>query len=172
MSASVQNVTFPNPGDGHIPFRMDLYNRSFVSGHDDSNSLRVRYFFRQADKHVIAYAWFGPHAEGPPNFAHGGSMAAVLDEAMGATPWANYISVVAASITVHFKEMLPLGKIATVECWIEKIDGRKISTKGKITDGNNKVFALGEGLYIKVPIEKFANIPKEDIEKYKNKRFE
>ena len=160
-------IIFPEPGDGFIPFRMDVYNQSFVSGDDNSDSLRVKYYFRKSDKHVIAYAWFGPKAEGPPNYAHGGSIAAVLDEAMGATPWANYISVVAATITIHFKEMLPLGTIATVECWIEKIEGRKVWTKGNITAG--KVFAYGEGLYVMVPIEKFENIPKEDIEKYKNR---
>ena len=63
--------------------------------------------------------------------------------------------------------MLPLRTIALVECWIEKIEGRKVWTKGKITNSDNKVYSEGEGLYIIVPIEKFENIPDEDIEKYK-----
>ena len=167
MNKSTTEVIFPGATESLIPFRMDLYNRSYVSGDENSDSLRVKYYFRESDKHVIAFAWFGPKAEGPPNFAHGGSIAAVLDEAMGATPWANYVSVVAASITVHFKEMLPLGTIATVECWIEKIKGRKVWTKGIISDGNKKIFSQGEGLYIIMPIEKFDNIPEEAIKKYK-----
>ena len=168
MSKSNNKIIFPQVEEGYIPFRMDLYNQSYVSGDKNSESLRVNYYFRKSDKHVIAHAWFGPKAEGPPNHAHGGSIAAVLDETMGATPWANYISVVAATIKIHFKKMLPLGIIATVDCWIEKIEGRKVWTKGKITDGDGKVFSEGEGLYIILPIEKFENIPAEAIEKFKN----
>ena len=84
-----KKVIFPQSGEGYIPFRMDMYNHSFVSSDKKSESLQVKYYLRKSDNHVIAYAWFGPKAEGPPNYAHGGSIAAVLDEAMGAVPWAS-----------------------------------------------------------------------------------
>lgn len=61
-------------------------NRQFLQGHPD---LRLAYY-RNLEKderghHVLlGRAFFGSAGcEGPPGHAHGGSMAAVLDEAMG-----------------------------------------------------------------------------------------
>jgi hypothetical protein len=153
MSEPEIEVRFPEPEAGLTPFQWGDFSRSFVSGHPASKSLRARFYFRPSDQHVIGHAWFGPHAEGPPKHAHGGSIAAVLDEAMGATPWASRISVLGASLTVHFKEMIPLGTLATIECWIEKVEGRKVWTKGTVSDGSGKIFSLGEGLFLKVPLE-------------------
>jgi len=163
MNKLPSEITFPNPGAGFQPIRMNRFTYSFVSGDEQSESLRVKYYLRESDKHIIAYAWFGPKAEGPPEHAHGGSIAAVLDEAMGATPWANRLSVVAAKITVEFKAMLPLGMITHIECWIDQVKGRKVWTKGLVTDNNGNIFSTGEGLYIIVPIEKFSNIPPEEV---------
>jgi acyl-coenzyme A thioesterase PaaI-like protein len=50
---------------------------SFVSG--EAGALSVRYF-RTEDRSVRAKAVFGSRTQGPPGFAHGGSMAALLDE--------------------------------------------------------------------------------------------
>ena len=61
--------------------------RSFVSGEPDGDRLRVCYYRRDRDGALVGKIWFGPGAEGPPGHAHGGSMAAVLDEAMGAGAW-------------------------------------------------------------------------------------
>jgi len=153
-------VRFPEPEDGLVQFDWGDFSRSFVSGHPESKSLRARYYFRPSDQHLIAYAWFGPYAEGPPKHAHGGSIAAVLDEAMGATPWASRIIVLAASITVHFKQMIPLGTVATIECWIEKVEGRKVWTKGTVSDGKGKIFSQGEGLYLQVHLDQL-DLPEE-----------
>jgi len=57
---------------------MSVYQRSFVSGDPDGNRLRAKYFIREKDSHIIGHVWFGPGSEGPPGFAHGGSISAVL----------------------------------------------------------------------------------------------
>ncbi len=168
MKKTKNEIIFPDPGKGFTAFRMNKYSQSFVSGDENSESLRIKYYIHESDKHIVAYAWFGPKAEGPPDHAHGGSIAAILDEAMGATPWANNLSVLAANINIRFIRLLPLDTIATVECWIKKIEGRKVWTKGEVRDHNGKLFSKGEGLYILVPINKFANVPEDDYHKYKN----
>lgn len=68
------------------PFRA-ISRPFFVSGDADDDRLRVAYFRRNEDDALLATVWFGSKAEGPPHHAHGGSIAAVLDEAMGASAW-------------------------------------------------------------------------------------
>lgn len=82
---------------------------SFVSGDPFGNRIRVRYFKRERDGALVGKVWFGPGAEGPPGHAHGGSMAAVLDEALGAAAWMSGHPVVAAKLVTVFRRMLPLG---------------------------------------------------------------
>jgi hypothetical protein len=54
----------------------------FVSGDRTGARFRMRYF-RDDAGHLVARVWFGPETEGPPDHAHGGSIAAVLDEVLG-----------------------------------------------------------------------------------------
>jgi len=132
--------------------------RSFVMGDNSGNRLSVRYFVRENDNRFFAKIYFGSGTQGPPGFAHGGSIAAVLDEAMGLAAWISGKTVVSAKLTVDFREMLPLRTIATIEAWVDSIKGRKVITKSKIFDDNGKIFSKSEGLYINIPKEKFGDI--------------
>ncbi|HDR05322.1 MAG TPA: PaaI family thioesterase [Candidatus Marinimicrobia bacterium] len=169
MMKKIENtlVIFPDPELDFRPINMSRYNHSFVSGDLEPERIRIEYYLRQRDNHLIAHACFGKKAEGPPGFAHGGSQAAVLDEAMGATPWANLLSVVAAEIHIQFKKMLPLQSYVRVECRINKIQGRKVFTSGEISDGNGTIYSAGEGVYIILPIERFQNIPEAEQLKFR-----
>jgi acyl-coenzyme A thioesterase PaaI-like protein len=124
--------------------------QSFVSGDPDGHRLRVAYFRRQADGVLFARAWFGRGAEGPPGFAHGGSVAAVLDEAMGAAAWAAGHPSIAARIVVDFKTMVPLGIDASVEMTVEKVEGRKVTTRARLLDADGRVLAQSEGLFVRL----------------------
>lgn len=130
--------------------------RSFVSGDPSGQRLRVRYFRRGDDGALVGRVWFGPDAQGPPGHAHGGSMAAVLDEAMGAGAWLAGHTVVAARIGVSFRAMLPLGTIALVETWVESVDGRKVTTRGRLSGPGGDVFAESDGLFVAIALEKFG----------------
>lgn len=132
--------------------------RSFVSGDPAGQRLRVRYFRRAADGALVGRVWFGPDAQGPPGHAHGGSMAAVLDEAMGAGAWLAGHTVVAARIGVSFRVMLPLGTIALVETWVDAVDGRKVSTRGRLSTEDGTVFAESNGLFVSIALEKFGGL--------------
>ena len=124
--------------------------QSFVSGDPDGHRLRVAYFRRQADGVLFARAWFGRGAEGPPGYAHGGSVAAVLDEAMGAAAWAAGLPSIAARIEVDFRTMVPLGTDAAVETSVEKVEGRKIITRARLLDGYGRVLAESVGLFVRL----------------------
>lgn len=135
---------------GWTPFRPhDLLRISprFVSG-EEGDRLRVRYF-STPDRQLVARAWFGPGAEGPPGHAHGGSMLALLDEAMGLAAWLGEHPVLAIEVTGRMRNVLPLGTIARVDAWIEGVDGRKVRTRGLLHDGQGRTFCEGEGLFLR-----------------------
>ena len=115
----------PEPGWRPLtPFWESMGTRSFVSSDDDPDRIRVRYFAAD-DGTVWARAVFGPGAEGPPGHAHGGALAALLDEAMGMAALATGRIVVAARIEVDFRALVPLGDVVTVELVAEAGEGAK-----------------------------------------------
>ena len=121
----------------------------FVSGEPDGNRFRVRYY-RDADQHLHARIWFGPETEGPPDHAHGGSLAAVMDEALGLAAWAAGYPIVVGNLNVSFRTMLPLQKVVTVESQVVSAEGRKVMVHGRIFSGKT-VYAEGECLCITIP---------------------
>jgi len=129
---------------------------SFVSGGPTGGRLRVAYFRRAGDRRLAGRAWFGPETQGPPGHAHGGSIAAVLDEALGAAAWAAGHPVLVASLAVDFRRMVPLGTDAIFEAWIERTEGRKIHTRVRLTDGQGSVLAEGRAICVTLSEEHVA----------------
>lgn len=121
----------------------------FVSGEPEGNRFRVRYY-RDAEQQLKARIWFGPETEGPPGHAHGGSMAAVLDEVLGLAAWAAGHSIVVGNLNVSFRNLLPLQQVVTVESRVVSAEGRKVRVHGRICLGET-VYAEGDCLCITVP---------------------
>lgn len=141
------------------PFPTGPSTHSFVSGDAAATQrTRVEYLRNPDNDHLYANVWFGPQTEGPPGSVHGGAIAAVLDEAMGAVCWMNGHPVVAARITVNYRHLTPLGFAGRVESWIERIDRRKLFIKSRLSDANGKVHAEGEALFIELLPEMKARL--------------
>jgi acyl-coenzyme A thioesterase PaaI-like protein len=121
----------------------------FVSGDPDGNRFRVRYY-KDQEQHLKARIWFGPETEGPPGHAHGGSMAAVLDEVLGLSAWAAGYPIVVGNMNVSFRNLLPLQKVVTIESKIISAEGRKVMVHGRIFCGKT-TYAAGECLCITIP---------------------
>jgi acyl-coenzyme A thioesterase PaaI-like protein len=144
-TSGAPEITAPDGWEPVEPFQLEAEG-SFLTG-DEGQRLRVRYFLR-ADGRLVGRAWFGPATQGPPGFAHGGSMAAVLDEAMGAAAWLAGHTAVAAHLATNFRRMLPLGTDAYLEAWIDRVDGRKVWTRGRLLDEHEVPFADAEALFV------------------------
>ncbi len=148
--------------EGWTPIEMPFSTTggaSFIEGDPEGLRLRIRMFVREADHRLFARVWFGPQAEGPPGHAHGGSMAAVLDHAMGVGAWVAGHPVLAASITINFHRKLPLGTIAVSESWVDRVEGRKVYTAGRLYHADpDSPFATGQGLFIAQDLEKFKGL--------------
>ncbi|HXG89958.1 MAG TPA: PaaI family thioesterase [Vicinamibacterales bacterium] len=140
------------------PFPSGNATRSFVSGSEAAGRTRITYYRAPGIDHLYATIWFGPLTEGPPDTVHGGAIAAVLDEAMGAVCWMNGHQVVAARITINYLNMTPLGFSGRVESWIENVERRKLLIRCRLTDDAGGVFAEGDGLFIQLSPEMMAQI--------------
>lgn len=141
------------------PFPELSARESFVSGGPSTHRLRVAYFKRPGDPRLLGRAWFGPETQGPPGHAHGGAVSAVMDEALGAAAWGEGHPVVVARLSVDFRAMVPLGTDATFEAWVERVDGRKIHTRGRLLAADGQVLAEGQALCVllgSAHMEKFA----------------
>lgn len=124
--------------------------RSFVSDDPDGDRLRVVYY-RSGDEPVLrAKVWFGPGTEGPPGYAHGGAVAAALDEALGATAWMLGHRVVVARLAVDFRKPVTLGIDATIEASVVSIERRKVACRARLTH-TGTLLAEAEGLCIMIP---------------------
>jgi len=121
----------------------------FVSGEPLGNRYRVRYY-KDEQQRLRARIWFGPETEGPPGHAHGGSMAAVLDEVLGLAAWAAGYPIVVGNLNVSFKNLLPLEQVVTVESEVVSAEGRKIMVHGRICNGTT-TYAEAECLCITIP---------------------
>lgn len=119
----------------------------FVSGDQTGNRFRMTYF-RDPEQNLVARVWFGPVTEGPPGHAHGGSIAAVLDEVLGLAAWAAGHSVVVGNLNVSFRQLLPIQTVVQVNARIASIEGRKVMVHGEIHSLDGEVYARGEALCI------------------------
>lgn len=121
----------------------------FVSGDQTGNRFRMRYF-RDSESHLVARVWFGPVTEGPPAHAHGGSIAAVLDEVLGLAAWAAGHQVVVGNLNVSFRNLLPIKTVVQVKTHIVSVQGRKVMVHGDVRSLDGTIYATGDCLCIKI----------------------
>lgn len=117
--AALPHLTFAQP------------DRQFLAGDGTDGRICVRYFNTPAG-HLSGRIWFGPRAEGPPGHAHGGAIAAALDELMGGAAWLAGHPVMTVEMTVRYRTAVRLGQVYTLHGGVERVDGRKVYTHGRL----------------------------------------
>jgi acyl-coenzyme A thioesterase PaaI-like protein len=130
------------------PFPAHQAPCTFVSGDQDDSRLRVQYFYREADGAVVARVRFGSRTQGARGYAHGGSIAAVLDEVLGAVAWQQGHPVVSAHLSVRFAHRLRLPSLAVAEARVLRKRGRKMEIRGTIRDRRGRMIAAASGLFV------------------------
>lgn len=94
------------------------------------------------------------HHQGAPGLAHGGVIAAAVDEAMGFLLWLLATPAVTAHMEVDYRRPVPVGSRLDLEGEVERVEGRKIFARmtGRI-DGEVAVEA--RALFVKVGVDHF-----------------
>ena len=104
------------------------------------------------DRRMAGKVRFGAPYEGPPGHAHGGWIAAVLDEMLGRAQRLAGQMGMTGSLEIRYQAPSPLFKELTVEATFEKAEGRKVTVTGALKDGD-KVCATAKGIFIKVDFD-------------------
>ncbi|MGE3620784.1 MAG: PaaI family thioesterase [Acidimicrobiia bacterium] len=104
---------------------------------------------------VRGRARFGPAYEGPPDSVHGGYVAAVFDELLGTAQSLSGSPGMTARLTVDYRSPTPLEVDLRLEGRLVGVDGRKISTKGRLYAGD-VLCAEAEGLFVTVDFARLA----------------
>ena len=139
------------------PLDMGVYTHSFVSG-KQQNYIDTQYFFDKETKRFYAKVFFHKEAQGQPQIVHGGAIAAVLDETLGAASFMNGYPAVTASFNITYRIPLAIESEVIVETWVEKIDGKKVFLMGKMFDKDESIIAETNGIHIKIPKDKLDSL--------------
>lgn len=99
------------------------------------------------DDQILGHVTFGPAYEGPPGCVHGGFVAAVFDELLGAAQSLSGTQGMTAHIEVDYKSPTPLGERLEMRGWVHQREGRKIWARAEITHGE-AVCATAEALFV------------------------
>lgn len=117
-----------------------------------ANPLSPPIELRQSGDRVVGRVTFGSAYEGPPGCVHGGYVAAVFDEVLGAAQSMSGTQGMTAHLGIDYRRPTPLHRPLRVEGWLEEHEGRKIWAKGAIRfdegDADQPVLAEATALFI------------------------
>jgi acyl-coenzyme A thioesterase PaaI-like protein len=86
--------------------------------------------------------------QGPPAHAHGGSLAALLDECMSKAAWLSGHRVLLAHLEIDCRRPVPLGAACRADARVSRIDGRKVWAEGRLFLPDGTLAAESRALYI------------------------
>ncbi len=125
-------------------------HRCFVCGRENQGGLRLE-FSVDADERAIRTEFTPSRThQGYQGVAHGGVIAAVLDEAMTKLAFSLGLDAVTGRLTVRFKRPLMVGERITVTGRLIKESGRAIEAIASAVRDDGTVVAEAEGLLMRV----------------------
>jgi acyl-coenzyme A thioesterase PaaI-like protein len=95
--------------------------------------------------------------EGAPGCVHGGFIASAFDEVLGVAQSASGQPGMTANLTVDYRSPTPLLHELVFRGWCEKVEGRKIFTRGTLHSGST-LCAESSALFISMRPELFAQL--------------
>lgn len=95
--------------------------------------------------------------EGAPGCVHGGFIASAFDEVLGVAQSASGNPGMTANLSIDYRSPTPLHRELVFVGWCERIDGRKIYTRGTLHHGAT-LCAEASGLFIAMRPELFAKL--------------
>jgi acyl-coenzyme A thioesterase PaaI-like protein len=140
--------------EGPPPIRRDAFPDCVVSGRGNPMGIAAR-LWREGDE-AVCHVTLGAAFEGAPGRAHGGVVAALIDETMGLV-----LSVIGTPgftgrLSVTYRAPTPLLRPLEVRARLAERTGRKMTITAELrTDG--ELLAQAEGLFIAVETGRFLS---------------
>lgn len=132
--------------------RHHLFGDSIVSGAANPMGLGAS-FWREGATSVMEVT-LGKAFEGAPGRAHGGVVAALLDETMGLVNAINEVLAFTAQLDITFVAATPVNETLTARAWLEGTDGRKLTIAATLESGG-VIIARASALFIAVDSQRF-----------------
>ncbi len=139
----------------------------FVCGLENPLGLKMR-FFQAGPQRVVAYYTIPTDYQGYPGRAHGGVVAAMLDEVvgrcvMGTDPQHTRLFYT-ARLTLHYRRPVPVGQPLRLEGWAEKDRGRVLQARGAVfLEQGEAPLVEAEALLVAVPATEIQNMDMEAL---------
>lgn len=131
-------------------------NRCFGCGDANQCGLQL-HFYIDGESRVLCRFTLDDRFQGPPQHAHGGVIATVLDEAMSKANRRRGIVAMTRHMSVDYRKPVPLAAELVVEGWSESDassdSSRKHRCSAELRDASGTVLAQATGLFIEVPPE-------------------
>lgn len=107
-------------------------------------------FTLQGDAYVAQYT-FKSHQQGPHNIAHGGAVAALIDEALTATVFkSGFGPAFTVNLNISYRAPIYVGETINIFGKLLQIDGRKIYLRSEIHLPNGTLATEADGLFIRL----------------------
>ena len=107
----------------------------------------------------------GKGAMGPPQHAHGGFSAGVMDEVMGAAAWLNGHTVLGAKLEITYRNSVPLRKAHYIHAWITRLDRRRVYVASELLNDAGAVLVKGRCVFVRIDPGRFTDVP-EDMKRF------
>lgn len=124
-----------------------LFADSFVSGR--ANPMGINAVMSVDGDHSVATVTIGAGFEGAPGRSHGGVVAAIIDETMGGVLGIIHELAFTGWLKVTYRNPTPLHVPLECRAWLEHRNGRKLSLRSEVRDGD-QLIAEAEALFIVV----------------------
>jgi acyl-coenzyme A thioesterase PaaI-like protein len=141
-------VVPPPDGRGRTNFPDDI-----VTG--KANPLGIAADITREGDVAVLRTTLGPAFEGAPGRAHGGVVAALIDEIMGFVLSIHATPAYTGRLTVTYRAPTPLGVELEMRARLRSREDRKLHIEADARHGTTLI-AQGEGLFIAVDPERFA----------------
>ncbi|HEX5466924.1 MAG TPA: PaaI family thioesterase [Candidatus Limnocylindrales bacterium] len=128
-----------------VGFELSPHN-CFVCGELNAHGLRIS--IRARGPLVFADLILGPDHEGWEGIAHGGIIAALLDEVMEWSLFEAEAWGVTAEMRVRYRHPVRIGDAIHVEGWVSTHRGRRFETAARMLDAEGQVLAEAQGTYL------------------------
>lgn len=146
---SAFKMAVPEHGEG---VRRQLFADSIVSGGANPMGLGA-WLWRDGDQAVME-ANLGKAFEGAPQRAHGGIVAALIDETMGLVLAIHEALAFTVQLDITYLAPTPINETIYARAWLERKEGRKMFMRAEVTSGTTTI-AEASSLFIEVDPTKF-----------------
>jgi acyl-coenzyme A thioesterase PaaI-like protein len=133
------------------------YAKCFGCGLDHPAGLRLAAVTAEGMTVTAEFTVGDPH-QGAPGLAHGGVLAAAMDEALGMVVWLLRKPYVTGRLETDYLRPVPVGSTLYIHTRCTGVSGRKayLQAEARLGGPDGPVAVRGAALFVEVPVEHFA----------------